>query len=145
METEKDKGMERMTCCRTKELARDDEQGKKQKFTFEVLEMFESIERAGVAVGVVDAEGWEELKDLLLDGRVGRVEGRGQFGHILAVLDDIVESDSRIHDAAYRVCALDLQPRPIGLTFVYLALQLVPTFWMKYKFEKFSYREDDEL
>ena len=29
----------------------------KQKFTFEVLEMFESIERAGVAVGVIDAEG----------------------------------------------------------------------------------------
>lgn len=100
-------------------------------FTFEVLEVLESIERAGVAVGIVDAEGREELEDLFLDGGVGRVEGRGQFGHILAVLDDVVEPDARIHDAAYRVGALDLQPRPVdGLTavVVHLALiQLMPT------------------
>ncbi len=80
--------------------------------------MLESVERARVAVAVVDAEGREELKDLLLDGRVGRVESRRQFGDVLAVLDDVVESDSRIHDAAYRVGALDLQPRPVGLALV---------------------------
>lgn len=80
--------------------------------------MLESVERAGVAIGVVDAEGREQFEDLLLDCWVGRVEGRGQFGHILAILDDVVESDSRIHDAAYRVGALDLQPRPVGLVAV---------------------------
>lgn len=68
--------------------------------------MFKSIERASVAIGVVDAEGREELEDLLFNGGVGRVEGRRQFSDILAVLDDVVESDARIHDAANRTWTL---------------------------------------
>lgn len=76
--------------------------GETVTITFEVLEMFKSIERASVAIGVVDAEGREELEDLLFNGGVGRVEGRRQFSDILAVLDDVVESDARIHDAANR-------------------------------------------
>ena len=79
--------------------------------------MFEGVERAVVAVSVVDAQGGEQLEDLLLDGRVGRVEGRRQLGHILAVLDDVVEPDARIHDALQRRHALQLQlqlqPSPV--------------------------------
>lgn len=59
--------------------------------------MFEGIERAGVAVRVVDAKSREELKDLLFDGRVGCVECRGQFSHILFVLHDVIQADPRIH------------------------------------------------
>ncbi len=63
-------------------------------FTFEFLKVLKGVEGSGVTVSIVDAEGREELKDLFLDSCIGRIEGGGQFRHILPVLDDVIETDS---------------------------------------------------
>lgn len=96
--------------------------------------MLQSIERASVAVSIVDAEGRQQLEHLFLDGNIGRVEGRRQLGHVLAVLDDVVQSDSGIHDGSYGIDALYLQPSSVDLVprfAVDLLSQAVPTFTNK--------------
>jgi len=114
--------------------------------------MFECVQSALIAVSIVDAKGGEQFENLFLDGGVGRVESRGQFGHVLPVLDDVVESDSRIHDALDGRDALHLRlkPSPVesgssAVTF-HLLLHLVPTCWdtVKLSFRFLSKNTVDE-
>ena len=89
--------------------------------------MIERVQRSVVALSIIDAKGGEQFENLFFDGRVGRVQRWGQFRHILAIIDDVVETDAGIHDALDGRDTLDLklQSSPVRFS-TRAALQLVP-------------------